>query len=173
MVSASSASNKGIVSIFQELLQRLLDSCQEFYGSRLITVAIFGSAGREVPRADSDIDVFIIAASLPDGRIRRVEEFQGVEEKLKPALLGARSRGVYTYLSPFFKTSDEVLRGSPLFLDMLDDGKILYDRGGFFTAELEKLRERLAKLKARRIWKGNAWYWGLKPDFQPGEVFEI
>jgi hypothetical protein len=26
---------------------------------------------------------------------------------------------------------------------------------------------------ARRIWCGNAWYWDLKPDYRPGEVFEL
>ena len=64
-------------------------------------------------------------------------------------------------------------QGSPLFLDMVDDARILLDRGDFFQRELNGLRERLARLGARRIWKGNAWYWDLKPDYTPGEVFEI
>jgi hypothetical protein len=24
-----------------------------------------------------------------------------------------------------------------------------------------------------RIWRGNAWLWDLKPDYQPGDVFEL
>jgi len=146
---------------------------QDFYGLRLVTLAAFGSVGRGVPRPDSDIDLLIVADPLPDGRIRRVEEFEIVEKKLRTPLSEAQSSGIYTYLSPIFKTPAEVRRGSPIFLDMLDDARILYDRGGFFARELEKLRRRMAELKAKRIWKGDAWYWDLKPDFRPGDIFEI
>jgi hypothetical protein len=38
---------------------------------------------------------------------------------------------------------------------------------------LEKLRKRLTELGAKRVWRGNAWYWILKPDLRPGEVFEL
>lgn len=148
-------------------------ACQDFYGLRLVTVAVFGSVGRGVPRPDSDIDILIVAEPLPDGRIRRVEEFLVVEEKLRTTLSEAQSSGIYTYLSPIFKTPAEVRQGSPIFLDMLEDAGILYDRGGFFARELEKLRRRMAGLKAKRIWKGDAWYWDLKPDFRPGDIFEI
>ncbi|HWP57484.1 MAG TPA: hypothetical protein VNL14_06340, partial [Candidatus Acidoferrales bacterium] len=42
-----------------------------------------------------------------------------------------------------------------------------------YDSYLQRLRERLARLGARRVWRGNAWYWDLKPDFKPGDVFEI
>jgi len=72
-------------------------------------------------------------------------------------------------LSPIFKTPAEVRRGSPLFLDMLDDGRLLYDRGGFFAGELAALKARLDKLGSKRIWRGDSSYWDLKPDFKPGD----
>ena len=55
----------------------------------------------------------------------------------------------------------------------VEDTRILYDEGGFFAAVLDRLRARLRQLGSRRIWRGNAWYWDLKPDFKPGEVFEL
>ena len=67
-------------------------------------------------------------------------------------------------LSPVFKTPEEVERGSPLFLDMVEDARILYDDGGFFASCLDHLRFRLSQLGARRIRRGNAWHWVLKPD---------
>jgi len=39
--------------------------------------------------------------------------------------------------------------------------------------KLERLRARLAVLGARRIRRGNAWYWDLKPDYRPGDVFSL
>jgi hypothetical protein len=74
---------------------------------------------------------------------------------------------------PVIKSSEEAEIGSPLFLDMVDDARVLYDRDGFFARRLERLRTRLNELGARRIWRGKVWYWDLKPDDQPGEVFEL
>jgi len=43
----------------------------------------------------------------------------------------------------------------------------------FMQNVLAQFECRLKKLGANRIWSGNAWYWDLKPDYRPGEVFEI
>jgi hypothetical protein len=56
---------------------------------------------------------------------------------------------------------------------MVEDALVLYDRNEFFAQELARLQKRLTQLGAKRVWKGNAWYWDLKPDYQPGEVFEL
>jgi hypothetical protein len=76
-------------------------------------------------------------------------------------------------LSPVFKTPAEVEAGSPLFLDMIDDARLLHDTDGFFRRYLDGFRRRLQALGSRRIWLGNAWYWELKPDLKPGEVFTL
>ena len=78
-----------------------------------------------------------------------------------------------TELSPILKTPEQATAGSPLFLDMVEDARILYDRNGFFAQRLSRLRNRLIELGSKRIWRGNTWYWDLKPDFRPGEVFEL
>lgn len=76
-------------------------------------------------------------------------------------------------LSPIFKTPAEVELGSPLFWDMTEDIIILHDRNGFFEAFLGKVKEKLARLKAYKVIKGDPWYWVFKGDYTPGEVFEI
>lgn len=53
------------------------------------------------------------------------------------------------------------------------NARILYDRGRFLEGALDGLRARLARLGARRIWRGKAWFWDLKPDYRPGEVFDL
>ena len=149
----------------ERLLERLLGVCQKFYGARLVSLVVFGSVGRGTPRPDSDIDILVVADPLPDGRIPRVREFDAVEE----LVASGGPAGSAHRLSPIFKTPREVRRGSPLFLDMLDDGRLLYDRDGFFAGELAALKARLDKLGSKRIWKGDSWYWDLKPDFKPGD----
>jgi predicted nucleotidyltransferase len=158
---------------FQKILQALFEKSTSFYGDRLISVVVFGSVGRGAMRPDSDIDILFVIDPLPKGRLRRVEEFRGLESQIDGALKAAQDLGVQTTLSPVFKTPEEVLRGSALFLDMVDDARFLFDRDDFFRQEMSRLRQRLARLGARRIWKGNAWYWDLKPDFKCGEEFQI
>ena len=90
--------------------------------------------------------------------------------RLEPVLGGRAGAAGSIALSPVFKTPGEVEAGSPLFLDMVEDARILYDPDEFLARRLARLRGRLQELSGRCIWRGNAWYWELKPDLQPGEV---
>lgn len=125
-------------------------------------------------RFDSDMDVLIIVEGLPAGRMKRIREFDAsVERKLEPFLEILKKEGINTYISAIIKSPDEVKAGSPLFIDMIEDSKVLYDKEGFFADVLINLKKRLDKLGSRRIRRGNAWYWVLKPDYRPGEVFDL
>jgi len=157
----------------KEIEELLLSEIISFYKERLVSVILFGSYGRGTQRYDSDIDVLIVARDLPEGRIQRIREFEVVEEGVESFLKALEEEGIRTYLSAIIKTPEEIEAGSPLLLDMVDDARILYDRGGFFKGRINRLKERLKKLGAKRVWKGNAWYWDLKPDYKPGEIFEL
>jgi predicted nucleotidyltransferase len=122
-----------------------------------VSVVLFGSVARGTYRADSDIDILIIAEGLPRGRMKRVAEFRKVEEKLDHVLTELRTEQVYIDVSPVIKSPEEAEAGSPLFLDMVEDAQILYDRGRFFARRLKRLRERLDALGSKRVWMANAW----------------
>jgi len=158
---------------FEKLLTQLLAASRQHYGARLVSMAVFGSVGRGTPRSDSDVDVLIVADDLPNGRLRRAAEFRPVEAALAAHLAEARSAGLAPEWSPVFKTPAEIDQGSPLLLDMIEDARILYDREDFLRQALAGLKVRLQRLGAHRIWLGSAWYWDLKPDYKPGEVFEL
>jgi hypothetical protein len=154
-------------------LHEHLEHVRRHYGPRLVSLAVFGSIGRGTPRPDSDVDLLIVAKGLPDGRMARVNEFAPVEKALARTLADGRRLGFFNECSPMFKTPDEVLAGSPLLLDMVEDARVLVDRDAFFQTAMERLKERLARQGARRICRGNAWLWDLKPDYQAGDVFEL
>jgi len=158
---------------FDDLLDSLAQACKVHYGARLFSLAIFGSVGRGTMKPDSDIDLLIVASPLPDGRMKRVEEFRPVENALEPEILKKRILGIHTYLSPIFKTPAEISSRPLILLDLTEDARILFDRDGFLRGQLEALKERLHELGARRVVQGEAWWWDLKPDFQPGEVFQL
>jgi uncharacterized protein len=149
------------------LLDRLTSLCKQHYGAALVSLVVFGSVGRGTSRLDSDIDLLLIVKDLPNGRIARVSEFALIEVAMSNAINSRFD------LSPVFKTPEEIENGSPLLLDMVEDGRVLFDRDGFFQNIITDLKERLRRLGARRIWQGNAWYWDLKPDYKPGDIFEI
>lgn len=158
---------------YSELLRALAERAREHYGPRLISLVIFGSVGRGRPRPDSDVDVLIVADGLPAGRARRARDFETLEAAMEGALQRARRSGVETYLSPVFKTREEATRGSPLFLDMVEDAQLLIDADDFFKGILDRLRRRMADLGSKRVWRGTHWYWILKPDLSPGESVEL
>lgn len=162
-----------LVDTFKKLKSRVLDACRVHYGDRLVSFVVFGSVARGAMRHDSDLDILIIADGLPNGRLKRMAEFESIEQVLEPFLSSLRKEGIHTDIMPVIKSREEATRGTLLFLDMTEDAEILSDRDGFFGAVLDRLRSRLKELGSKRIWKGNAWYWVLKPDYKPGETFEI
>ncbi len=157
----------------EKAIDALMKACLRCYGERLVSVVLFGSVGRDTSNPDSDIDLLIVAEQLPKGRMQRVQEFGCVEQALQPLLAELSSINCHVELSPVFKSPEELIQGTPLLLDMVEDARILYDPSGFCGKILDRLANRLKELRAKRVWRGNAWWWDLKPDYRSGEVFEI
>ena len=151
----------------QPIARELLGAVEHVYGRNLVACSIFGSYARGTQTPESDLDLLIVADNLPDGRMKRVSEFTAVESMLRDSDLA------HIDLSPIIKSQAEADAGSPLFWDMTDYAIVLFDRGSYLQTLLNRVRERLRRLGAQRIQKGNAWYWVLKKDFVPGEVFEV
>lgn len=120
------------LSPYQDLAEQLCHACKRHYGTRLVSVALFGSVARGTPQFDSDLDVLIVADDLAQGRMKRAREFERIEAALAPTLDSMRLSGIAVELSPVFKTPAEIEQGSPLLLDMTEDAHILYDRAGFW-----------------------------------------
>ena len=100
-------------------------------------------------------------------------EFDHVDEALAPLFQQARSQGVHTTLSPVLKTPAELAAGSLLYLDMVDQARILFDDRGLLRRTLDDLGQRLAAMGARRVRKGGGYYWELAPAFRWGDRIEL
>lgn len=153
--------------------QALLRECQSFYGARLITLAGYGSVARGTFGPLSDFDFLLVADDFADGNPPRNQEFQSVKRALEPEMENCRAAGWEITLRPLFKSPPAVEYGSPLFLDMVDDARILFDRDDFFARRLDLMQKRMRALGSKRIWEGETWYWDLKPDWKPGDVIEL
>ena len=157
---------RGAADTYTRLLEREL-------GSELVAVVLFGSVARGEATAGSDIDLLVVCETLPAGRFARLDRLARVDREFEDELRRLRARGVDTRVVPLLKTRQEAERVVPLYLDMVEDAKLLVDRDGFFAGVLAGLRERLAALGAERRRRGAVRYWILKRDFRPGERIEL
>jgi hypothetical protein len=171
--SVSPAENLEVGGLFRSFLGRLREEVQHVYGERLVSLAVYGSVGRGTATAESDIDFIIVATDLPRGRLNRMAEFRQVERRLQEDLQRMEQWDIHTYLSPVIKSPETVLLRSPLFLDMIFDAVILYDKEDFFRNFLADFKARLDGLGAKRIFVGDQWYWDLKPDYKWGDIIEL
>jgi predicted nucleotidyltransferase len=142
-------------------------------GDRLVSVVLFGSVARGDPSPSSDIDLLIVAQGLPSGQFARKRLLAAADADFEAALEAAERDGISTRLARIVRTPVEAARVIPLYLDMTEDGILLYDRDGFFAAVLDRVRSSLQRLGSRRVRLGKSWYWDLKPDFRPGDTIEI
>lgn len=158
---------------YRSLVNRLIELLLANLGEKLVSVVLYGSIARGSAQKNSDIDLLVIADSLPKSRMDRQKLFLRIEEPLQPAMDSLWNEGFHVDFSPIILSLEEASRMRPLYLDMVEDAIILYDKNGFFKGILERLRKRLEELGGKRIWIGNKWYWVIKPSIKFGEVVEI
>lgn len=156
------------------LVEALLGALRAFFQDNLVSVVLFGSVARGEAGEHSDVDLLVVCEELPGSRWKRYDLFHQAAAPLKGMLEELARQHYYPEFRPVLKSRPEAEIHTPLYLDMVEDARILYDRDGFFAGVLASLRQRLAELGARRVYLDDGrWYWDLKPDYRFGEIFEI
>jgi predicted nucleotidyltransferase len=154
-------------------LDLLLDRMRErFAAEEVLACALFGSVARGQARPDSDLDLIVVVARTEADTMRRfVRLLRDLESE--PTVVELKAKGLHPDPYPIFMTP-QGLEGRPLiFLDVLDHGILLYDTG-VLRDRLDRLRDRLRELGAKKVLhEDGSWHWDLKPDWKPGEVIEL
>ncbi len=174
MYTVKTLEEKERFEIVFDFLDRLVKALKRTLGENLISVILYGSYARGQIEPESDVDVLIIADGLVSSSIERQVFFTQILSKVEDPLRQTLSQtGWFPYISAILKTSQEADCISRIYFDMIDEAKIIFDKRDFFRSVLKKTRKRLGELGAKRVQVGKMWYWDLKPDYRPGEVFEI
>ncbi len=125
-------------------------------------------------RKDSDIDLLIIAEGLPKSMIGRYRIFEQVELQLMGDVEKLYDEGYYVSFSPIMKTPpEEASHFSPLYMDMVEDAVILFDKDNFFGNILKRVKEKLNELGFERVWLGRKWYWRKRDYRFGGEIIDF
>jgi predicted nucleotidyltransferase len=162
------------IEIVEELIRQLVEALQSRLGERLVSVILYGSYARGQPNRDSDVDLLIVAEGFSPSSLERQAFITPLLFEIENPLRKSWKSWVwFPYVSTILKTPAEADCVSRIYFDMVEEAKILFDREDFFHAVLQKVQRRLRELGARKVQVGRMWYWDLKPDYRPGEVFEI
>ena len=138
-------------------------------GPRLVSIVLFGSVARGDAIETSDIDLLVVAEGFPRRLSARRQELLGWYAPVREA--GNLPLVEWNLVT---KTPEEARVTSPLYLDMVEDGRLLFDRDGFFAAILERMRARMRELGSCRIvLPDGTWYWDLQPGFRFGDEVSL
>jgi len=159
---------------YQPLLNRFLSLLKEEMGERLVGVVLYGSLARNQVKHDSDVDLLVVGKGSK-------EDVEGGYRRARDALEGTSEyralvkQGIWPSISPFIVTEEYLRQSTPwLFLEIQDHGLILYDPEGFLAWKIERVRERMRELGTKKVMlPDGSWYWDVKPNWKPGEVFEL
>jgi len=166
--------NKIVKREYKELIEKIFKEVKKYYKKNLVSFIVFGSVAKGKTSPYSDIDLLIICENLPSGRRRRIIEFiENIEKKLEKDIKKLRKKNIFTEISPIIKTRKEILKGSLIFLEMIYDAFIIYDKNNFFKNYLKNLENKIKEYGAKKVYKKGGYYWVIKENVNIKEGVEL
>ncbi len=148
-----------------ELVERVLVSVfREVFGELLVSLVLFGSYARREARPESDIDVLVVVEDRLSDRFEAQKLLDRVELRLYELLWPRLApRGYRPVLSPHLLTRSQASVFRPIYIDLVFDARILYDKDGFMASILGRVRRVLEEVGVERRRIGRKWVVVLKP----------
>ncbi|AWR99183.1 nucleotidyltransferase domain-containing protein [Metallosphaera hakonensis] len=149
--------------------EEIVNAFLKIYGDDLVSLVLFGSYARGEQRKDSDIDLLVVLRKIDD-RYEVFKKFFNVEKILDSTLYTKlREKGYDPYISPVFLDVNQATVFRPLYIDIVFDAKLLFDRDNTMKNTFERVRKKLDQLGAKRERLGRIYYVTLS-NVKPGEV---
>jgi len=152
--------------VYAPLIERYVRMLLERYSERLLGVVLFGSVARGDWRRDSDIDLMVVVDGWEGKPVwERLRELYEVRERLRGTeeYRRALKAGYIPVIQHYPLSRGEALKFRMAYLDVLLDGIVVYERGGFVSEVFRSLRERLSRQGAVRVQRPDgSHYWVLE-----------
>ena len=160
---------------YQSFLDYLVSLIQKAWGDQVISVVLYGSVARGGAGPKSDVDLLLILIEASPVYWKRLQPLNSILRELRrqSCWKELEAQGIFPSPSILILSQEEARQNRFLFLDMIEEARILIDQDGFFQGRLDVLKMRLQELGARKVRRNGTWYWDLKPDLIPGEIVTL
>jgi hypothetical protein len=157
---------------YKPLLDRFVHYVQAAWGENVVSIVLYGSVARGEAGPESDMDVLLILDEASPIYRERLRPLFPILRQLRrqPCWRVLEDQGIVPALSVLILSREEADQNRCLYLDMIEEARVLVDRESFFQGRLNVLKRRLRELGARKVRRDGAWYWDLKPELRLGEV---
>ena len=140
-----------------------------------VSLVIFGSVAAGRAKAESDVDLLIMAKELPESYSDRLRLWRGIVAEIEFERLKLwRKKRLYPLIDPILLMPSEAERIQPFYPDLLDNSIIVYDKDEFMQWVLNDLRARLKAFDTIKVKPpSSSWYWIIKPSAGFGKVIRV
>ena len=154
---------------YLHLMVKAVRMMASHFGDRLVSVCLYGSVARGEARANSDVDLLVVLEKLDGGPVHALRTVYGCLEDLRLERRFLLRHGVATDVSIYPLAREEARRFHPIYLDVAEDGIVLYDVGGFFAHLQFQAVGTLINSGGVKVRSRGEWFWRMPKDFVFGE----
>ncbi len=155
----------GVPEPYSSGLSILLEATQNHYSKELMSFAVFGSVASETMNEKSDIDILCVVDGLERSRFRRLGDWANMFNNIRQQFNQVFNQHGMTAprVEVFLQTPSEADRFKLIYLDMVSDCIILFDRSSFLDSVLGKTSKLIENRGFVRRFDGHIFYWDLDP----------
>lgn len=148
-----------------KILLSWIESCKAEWNENFVAAIQFGSTTKNPIKFETDVDLLLVFNHIPKSKWDRFQFIKQKEQELEIKLKDITNHQLTPSIISWNKESFQKLH--PLYLDFVDASIILYDP--LFTAKetIEKTKRWMAQRGAKKIQKGQLWYWDVNPKNDP------
>jgi len=134
------------------VIQSALSCLLYHLGRRLVTVGVYGSVSTGNYTDTSDIDILVVVSDWSQDISDQTAEIVEITVPVRRAISALyESHDIYTSIQWYTLIKEEAAKLRPLYLDMVRDAELIYDRDHFFEDILNKLQSRMEHYEVKRI----------------------
>jgi hypothetical protein len=134
------------------VIQSALSCLLHHFGTYLVTMAVYGSVSTGNYKVTSDIDILVVVDEWSRNISGQTAEVVEATAPVRGAISALyESQDISTSIQWYTVTKDEAAKLRPLYLDMVTDAELVYDRDHFFEEILSKLRSRMEDFDFKRV----------------------